>query len=90
MTSLAIKSAKVEKLFGQWAVTYTLTASGTVTWNALVKQQFHEFIAVVANDEVYSDPIILPDSPAFVSFGGSGSVTGNFTKAEAQNLASQM
>lgn len=90
MTSSAIKSAKVEKLSGQWTVTYTLTASGGVIWNAFVRQQFHEFIAIVANGEVYSDPIILPDSPAFVSFQGSGLITGNFTRAEARKLASQI
>jgi hypothetical protein len=90
MTSSGIKSAKVEYLSGQWSVSYTLTPSGGVTWNSFVKRQFHEVIAVVANGQVYSDPIILPDTSTFVSFGDSGLISGNLTKAEARQLASQM
>jgi preprotein translocase subunit SecD len=90
LTSSSIKSAKVEKFSGQWAVSYTLTRSGSVAFASFAKRQFHELIAVVANGEVYSAPIIQPSSATFVSFGGAGLITGNFTKSEARHLAAQM
>ena len=90
MTSSAIKSATVEKLSGQWAVSYQLTPSGSEVWNSFARQQFHELIAIVANGRVYSSPIIQPDSTHFTSFGATGLITGNFTAAEARRLANYM
>jgi preprotein translocase subunit SecD len=90
MTGSSIQSASVEKLSGQWAVSYQLTPSGGVAWNSFAKRQFHALIAIVANGEVYSAPIIQPDSATFNSFGRSGLITGNFTKTEARYLANLM
>jgi preprotein translocase subunit SecD len=90
MTRSAIKSATVERLSGQWVVSYTLTRSGSATWNSFAKRQFHELIAIVANREVYSAPIIQPSQASFTSFEGAGMIEGNFTKAQARQLASQM
>jgi preprotein translocase subunit SecD len=47
-------------------------------------------IAIVANREVYSAPIIQPSQASFTSFEGAGMIEGNFTKAQARQLASQM
>lgn len=90
MTRSAIKSVSVEKLSGQWMVSYTLTRSGSETWRTFTKRQFHELIAVVANGEVYSAPIIEPSQTSYASFDGAGSIEGNFTEAQARELASQM
>lgn len=87
MTSSSIQSANVKKLYGQWAVSYQLTPSGDVVWNSFAKRQFHALIAIVANGVVYSAPLIQPMSTTFTSFGRSGLITGNFTKAEASYLA---
>lgn len=87
MTSSSIQSARVERLYGQWAVSYQLRTSGGVVWNSFAKRQFHALIAIVANGVVYSAPLIQPNSDTFTSFGRSGTITGNFTKAEAGILA---
>lgn len=90
LTSSAIKTVKVERSSGQWGVSYTLTPVGDETFNSLAMRQFHALIAIVANGKVYSIPIIEPTSTSFVSFEGNGLIEGNFTKAEANQLASQM
>jgi preprotein translocase subunit SecD len=90
LTSSAIKTVKVERSSGQWGVSYTLTPVGDETFNSLAMRQFHALIAIVANGKVYSIPIIEPASTSFVSFEGNGLIEGNFTKAEANQLASQM
>jgi preprotein translocase subunit SecD len=90
LTRASIKSVKVEKESGQWTVSFTMTASGSAKWNTFAERQFHEFIAIVANGEVYAAPIIQPSSATFNSFGGAGSIAGNFTKAQARQLADRM
>ena len=91
VTSSSIKSAKaVKQSLGQWVVTYQLTKAGAVAMNAFLKSQFHAFIAIVANGQVFSAPIIQPTRSHFTSFGRSGEVSGNFTKRQAQLLARQM
>jgi hypothetical protein len=90
LTSSSIKSAKAVKQSGQWVVTYQLTAAGGVAFDTFAKSQFHTFIAIVANGEVYSAPLMQPNQSHFSSFAGRGEVTGNFTKSQAQTLAQQM
>jgi preprotein translocase subunit SecD len=90
MTRSAIKSVRVEKLSGLWMVSYTMTRSGSATWNSFARRQFHELIAVVANGEVYSALIIEPNAASFVTFGGANLIDGNLTKAQARHLASEM
>src|ERR1700722_1116352 len=88
LTVSAIKSAKAVKLnLGAWVVDYRLTTPGGVAWNAFAKSQFHAFIAIVANGKVYSAPLIQPAETKFTSFGGSGEISGGFTKTEAVDLA---
>ncbi len=90
VTSSSIKSAKAVKQSGQWFVKYQLTPAGSAAFDALAKSQFHALIAIVANGEVYSAPIMQPTQTHFTSFGGSGEVSGNFTKSQARTLAKEM
>jgi hypothetical protein len=91
LTNSSIKSAKAERQsLGSWVVAYRLTPSGKVAWNAFAKLQFHGLFAVVANGEVYSAPVIQPTLTKFSSFGDTGVISGNFTKAEALQLAASM
>jgi SecD-like export protein len=91
LTASSIKSAKaVKQSLGQWVVEYQLTKAGSTTWNKFAKRQFHAYIAIVANGEVYSAPLIEPGQTHFTSFGDSGEVSGAFTKALAKSLAEQM
>jgi preprotein translocase subunit SecD len=91
VTSSAIKSAKaVKQSLGQWVVTYQLTTAGNVAFNALAKSQFHALVAIVANGEVYSAPLMQPTQTHFTTFGGSGEISGSFTEAQAKYLAQQM
>lgn len=90
VTSSSIKSAKAVKQNGQWVVTYTLTPAGATAFDALAKSQFHALIAIVANGEVYSAPVMQPSLTHFVTFAGSGEVAGNLTKSQALSLAQQM
>ena len=90
VTSSSIKSAKAVKRSGQWVVTYQLTPAGSAAFDAFAKSQFHALIAIVANGEVYSAPIMQPTQTHFTSFAGSGEVSGNFTKSQARSLAQQM
>jgi SecD-like export protein len=91
LTNSSIKSAKAERQsLGSWVVAYRLTSSGKAVWNAFAKLQFHGLFAVVANGLVYSAPVIQPSLTKFASFGASGVISGNFTKAEALALAALM
>lgn len=90
ITSSSIKSAKAVKQSGQWVVTYVLTSKGSAKFDGLAKSQFHAYIAIVANGEVYSAPLMQPTSAHFSSFAGHGEVSGGFTKSQAQSLAQQM
>jgi hypothetical protein len=90
VTSSSIESAKAVKQSGEWVVTYKLTSAGSSAFGALAKSQFHAYIAIVANGEVYSAPLVQPTSSHFISFGSSGEVAGSFTKSQAQALAKQM
>jgi preprotein translocase subunit SecD len=72
---------------GEWVVSFQLTTAGSKTWNAFAKRQFHAMVAIVANGEVYSAPLIQPANSHFSSFGGTGEISGSFTKAEAMDLA---
>jgi hypothetical protein len=88
LTNSAFKSAKaVKNTTGQWMVNYQLTAKGSVAWNAFAKSQFHAMIAIVANGEVYSAPLIEPTGTRFTPFGGAGQISGDFTKTDAVDLA---
>jgi preprotein translocase subunit SecD len=88
LTGSAIKSAKAFKVStGEWVVSFRLTSKGSAAWNAYAKRQFHALIAIVANGEVYSAPLIQPASTRFTSFGGTGEISGRFTKTDAVDLA---
>jgi hypothetical protein len=91
MTTSSIKSAKAVKgNLGEWVVDYRLTKKGSLVWDAFAKKQFHAFIAVVANGEVYSAPLIEPSANRFTSFKDSGQISGSFTRTDALDLAAWM
>lgn len=91
LTRSSFKSARAEKQHtGRWVVVYRLTSAGSVAWDAFAKRQFHAMIAVVANGEVYSAPLIQPNQTRYTSFGGAGEISGNFTRTEALDLAKLM
>ena len=64
-----------------------LTGKGSGQWDALAQQQFHKQVAIVLDGIVQSAPTIQPDQNAFSSFGGTAVISGNFTGAEASDLA---
>ncbi|HEY5262926.1 MAG TPA: hypothetical protein VIJ08_01520 [Acidimicrobiales bacterium] len=91
LTRSDFKSATAVKLnLGQWVVNYRLTPAGSKVWNAFAKRQFHAMIAVVANGQVYSAPLIQPANTHFYSFHGTGEISGAFTKTDAVDLAKWM
>jgi hypothetical protein len=91
LTRSDFKSATAVKLsLGQWVVNYRLTPTGSKAWNAFAKKQFHAIIAIVANGQVYSAPLIQPANTHFYSFEGTGEISGDFTKTDAVDLAKLM
>jgi len=88
MSSSAIESATATRSeTGQWVVRYTTTASGAALWDKTAEENFHQFLAVELDGVVYTAPIIQPTQTAFTSFFGKGEVSGDLTKAQAQQLA---
>ena len=65
----------------------SLTPSGTAGWNTMAKKSFHEIIGIELDGVVQSAPLTLPDTSAFKTFTGRVQISGNFTKFQAQNLA---
>lgn len=91
LTRSDFKSATAVKLnLGEWVVNYRLTTAGSKAWDAFAKKQFHAIVAVVANGQVFSAPLIQPANTHFYSFNGTGEISGAFTKADAVDLAKWM
>ena len=65
-----------------WAVDFTLTGEGATEFGALTTALVGKQLAIVLDSTVISAPTI--QSPIT---GGSGVITGNFTKERAQSLA---
>lgn len=75
---------------GGWAVSYTLTSSGSRAWDNVARENFHQMVAIELDGVVQSAPLILPASNSFTSFGGQGQISGALTQATAKNLAIAM
>jgi preprotein translocase subunit SecD len=75
---------------GAWVVNYSLTSSGSPLWDSVAKASFHQEVAIELDGVIQSAPLILPNQSSFSSFGGSGQISGQFTQANAQNLALAM
>ncbi|HON18320.1 MAG TPA: protein translocase subunit SecDF [Salinivirgaceae bacterium] len=63
-------------------VTMTMNADGAKKWARLTKNNVGKQIAIVLDDRVYSYPVVQTEIT-----GGRSSITGNFTVAEAKDLA---
>ncbi len=75
--------------FGQWITTVDLRGDGEATWNALAAQCFARAatcpsgqLAIVLDDIIQSAPVV--NAP---SFSGGVTISGDFTEAEARDLA---
>jgi len=68
-----------------WQIDFTLTSSGAKTFGDVTTRLVDKQLAIVVDNVVISAPRI--DEPIT---GGSGVITGSFTKARAQDLATQL
>jgi len=68
-----------------WKIDFTLTSSGATTFGDVTTRLVGKQLAIVVDNVVISAPTI--DEPIT---GGSGVITGSFTKARAQDLATQL
>jgi preprotein translocase subunit SecD len=68
-----------------WKIDFTLTSSGGTTFGDVTTRLVGKQLAIVVDNVVISAPTI--DEPIT---GGSGVITGSFTKARAQDLATQL
>jgi len=59
-----------EPFAGGWAVTLTLTRTGSSQWDALAQEQFHAYIAIIFDGQVISAPLVQPTQSVFSSFRG--------------------
>jgi preprotein translocase subunit SecD len=67
---------------GSWAVFFSLTPKAAPVFDAIAKANVGRQLAIVLDGTVISAPTISTSS-----FGGQGMITGNFTQAQASNLA---
>ncbi|HET6776906.1 MAG TPA: hypothetical protein VFH81_03945, partial [Actinomycetota bacterium] len=68
-----------------WKIDFTLTSSGGTTFGDVTTRLVGKQLAIVVDNVVISAPTI--DEPIT---GGSGVIPGSFTKARAQDLATQL
>ena len=68
-----------------WEIDFTLTSSGSSTFGDVTTRLVGKQLAIVVDNVVISAPTI---NEAIT--GGSGVITGSFTKARAQDLATQL
>ena len=70
--------------YGQWQINFELTSDGTDQFYEYTKEHIGDQLAIVLDGEVLSAPRIN------AAIRGSGQITGDFTKEEAESLAIQM
>lgn len=71
-----------EQMRGSAMVSMSMNAEGSKTWARITKDNIGKSVAIVLDNYVYSYPRV--DSEIT---GGSSQITGNFTSAEAKDLA---
>jgi preprotein translocase subunit SecD len=86
-TAIAPGSSQAVFNTPSWVVDLNLTGSGSSQWDKLAQQQFHAYVAVDLDGDVYSAPLTLPSAATFTSFGGKVQISGSFTESQAKNLA---
>jgi preprotein translocase subunit SecD len=88
--AIASASAVFDTSINQWAVSYTLTSSGSPAWDRVAEENFHQYVAIDLDGLVESAPIIQPTQASFGSFQGKGEISGSFTEGTAKNLALEL
>jgi preprotein translocase subunit SecD len=88
--AIASSSAVFDTSINQWAVSYTLTSSGSPAWDRVAQENFHQYVAIDLDGLVESAPIIQPTQSGFSSFQGKGEISGSFTEGTAKNLALEL
>ncbi len=71
-----------ERKGGSAMVSMTMNGEGARTWALVTKQNLHRQVAIVLDNYVYSFPTVQSEIT-----GGNSQITGNFTVAEAKDLA---
>lgn len=89
-TAIASASATFDRSIDQWAVSYTLTSSGSRAWDQVAGTNFHQFVAFDLDGLVETAPLIQPAESVFTSFGGRGEISGSFTAVSARALAAAL
>jgi len=86
-SAIASASALFDNSIDAWAVTYTLTPSGSRAWDQVAEANFHQYVALDLDGLVMSAPLIQPNQSSFTSFDGRGEISGNFNAVSAKALA---
>jgi hypothetical protein len=86
-TAIAKASGLFDSSIGQWAVAYTLTASGARAWDRIAQASFHEYLAFDLDGLVETAPLIQPQQSVYTSFEGRGEISGSFNAVSAKALA---
>ncbi len=68
---------------GSPQISMTMTRIAGMDWQKITRDNVGKAIAIVIDDQVYSYPIVMSEIA-----GGLASISGNFTKEEAQDFAS--
>ena len=88
MTGTAIASSTAQLTqTGQWVVSFKTTGAGSALWDKVAGANFHQLLAIELDGQVQSAPIISASDNVFNSYGGTGSISGNFTETSAKQLA---
>ena len=80
----AIVDARKQKgqFTDNWEISMAMNAEGARTWKRLTHDNVNKSIAIVLDDYVYSYPNVIQEIS-----GGNSSITGQFTLAEAEDMA---
>jgi preprotein translocase subunit SecD len=86
MTGVAIQSATVSRsTLGAWTINFTLTNAGSTIFANHTSTHVGQRLAIVLDKTIISAPNIQS-----AITGGSGTITGSFTQASANQLALQL
>jgi preprotein translocase subunit SecD len=81
-------ASAAESVQGLQVVNVTLTAHGSHAWDRATQLYFHQFLAVVIDGVVVSAPLVQPTQAAWSSFNGQLQLSGYWSDAQAQAVAS--
>ncbi len=79
-----IKSAKVIRNGGEWAVAFTLTDAGAARFRRITSYNIGHKLAIVVDGKLVSAPTIQS------TMGRNGLISGNFTREQAEHLAAEI